>query len=57
MTDATTREATWYVVKGEGEVIAGPFDDPTTAQRLAEAYGPDHVAVPGAMMPDLKAGK
>ncbi|HUO90131.1 MAG TPA: hypothetical protein VMU08_13215 [Rhizomicrobium sp.] len=49
----------WYVVRGEGEVVAGPFSDPQTAQRLAEGFGPDHVVVPGTMLgePEPQATK
>jgi hypothetical protein len=48
--DPRRSDDVWYVVRGAGDVVAGPFSDPETAQRLAEGFGPDHVAVPGTML-------
>jgi hypothetical protein len=48
--DPQLGDEVWYVVHGEGEVIAGPFTDAATAQRLAEGFGPDHVVMPGTML-------
>ena len=50
--DPLLSDDVWYVVRGEGEVVAGPFTDIAIAQRLAEGFGPDHVVVTGIMLGD-----
>ena len=53
MTEA--RQQVWYVANADGEVIAGPFSDEVAARRLAESFGPDHIALPGALLPAVEA--
>ncbi len=55
-------QGAWYVVRANAEtkasenIIAGPFDDKVTADRLAESLGADHVVVSGAILETEKLG-
>jgi hypothetical protein len=49
-------QSAWYIVRANEEsdasenIVAGPFDDKVTADRLAESLGADHVVVSGTML-------
>jgi hypothetical protein len=56
------KQGAWYVVRATEEanasenIVAGPFDDKLTADRLAESLGADHVVMSGTMLETERLG-